>query len=200
MANPRAPKLIAAAFLALGLTGCLRGCTSSRPPIHINPNMDYQPRVDAQEESGFFCDGQSMRKPVPGTIAIGELIEEPRIHTGQDAEGAFLASSPLPLSDELLARGENRYMIYCSPCHEKRGTGRGIMFQYGSVPTPSFHEQRIVDMPDGEIFDTITFGKNLMKGYGYPVQPRDRWAIISHLRRLQRERQQRQLALAGGAP
>ena len=199
MASSRATKAVALACLALGLTGCVRGCTSSRPPIHINPNMDYQPRVDAQEESGFFYDGRGMRKPVPGTIAIGELIEDPRMHTGKDADGAFLASSPLANTEDLLARGESRFMIFCSPCHEKRGTGRGIMFQYGSVPTPSFHEQRIVDMPDGEIFDTITFGKNLMKGYAYPIQPHDRWAIIAHLRRLQRERQQQQLALAGGA-
>jgi mono/diheme cytochrome c family protein len=104
------------------------------------------------------------------------------------------------VTEQTLARGEERFGIYCSPCHEKRGTGRGILFQYGSVPTPSFHEQRIIDLPDGEIFDVITNSKGLMPAYGYPVPPADRWAIIAHLRRLQRERQQRQLALAGGAP
>jgi len=186
--------------LALLLTGCVRGCPSSRPPIHINPNMDDQPRYDALEASKFFYDGKVQREPVPGTVARGELREDGAFFTGKDEAGDYLSGSPVEATEAVLARGEQRFDIYCAPCHEKRGTGRGILFQYGSVPTPSFHEQRIIDLPDGQIFETITNGKGLMKGYGYPIPPADRWAIVAHLRRLQHERQDQQLALAGGAP
>ncbi len=96
-----------------------------------------------------------------------------------------------------MARGVERFTIYCQPCHDKQGTGKGIMYEYGGVPTPSFHEERIRAQPDGQIFDTITNGTGLMKGYAYPIPPADRWAIIAHLRRLQQERQATDMASAG---
>lgn len=186
--------------LALSLMGCARGCASSRPPIHINPNMDDQPRYDPQQESAFFYDGQAMRLPVPGTVPRGGLREDVAFYTGRDDLGEFVAGAPVEATEEVLARGEERYAIYCLPCHEKQGTGRGILFNYGSVPTPSFHEQRILDLPDGEIFDVITHSKGLMPAYGAQIPPADRWAIIAHLRRLQRERLEQQAVLAGAAP
>lgn len=185
----RALQLAVLALAASTLTGCMRGCTSPRPPIHINPNMDYQPRIDAQSESGFFYDGQAMRQPIPGTVARGELRTEPaHYYSGRDAADAFIATSPVPATEDVMARGLRQYTIYCQPCHEKRGTGRGIMYEYGSVPTPSFYEERLMQMPDGELYDVITFGKNLMQGYGYPLPPSDRWAVVAHVRKMQRER------------
>jgi len=185
----RLPKLVLLALAALTLTGCMRGCSSPRPPIHFNPNMDQQPRIDAQSESGFFYDGRAMREPIPGTVARGQLHAEPaHYYSGRDADNAFIAASPLEATDEVLARGLRQYTIYCQPCHEKRGTGKGIMYEYGGVPMPSFYEDRLRDMHDGEWFDVITFGKNLMVGYEYPLAPSDRWAVLAHVRRMQAER------------
>ncbi|NIL99687.1 MAG: cytochrome c [Acidobacteria bacterium] len=185
----RLPKLALLAVAALTLTGCMRGCTSPRPPIHINPNMDYQPRVNAQAESDFFYDGRAMRMPIPGTVARGELrTEPPHFYTGRDENGEFIAISPVGATEEVLAHGLHMYTIYCQPCHEKRGTGKGIMYEYGNVPVPSFYADTARDYPDGEVFDIVTNGKGLMQGYGYPLAPADRWAVIAHVRQMQAER------------
>ena len=186
------------ALLTLAGVGCARGCTSSRSPIHPNPNMDYQLKAQPQESSDFFYDGMAMRAPVPGTVARGELVEDPTLLTGKDAAGEFLVENPLVVDDALLARGEQRYTIYCQPCHDKRGLGKGIMFERGSVPTASFHDEQRSAYPDGQIFDIITNGSGLMEPYRGQVSPADRWAIVAHVRHLQQERLG-QVALAGPA-
>jgi mono/diheme cytochrome c family protein len=172
----------------VGLTGCARGCTSSRPPIHLNPSMDDQPKVRAQTASSFFYDGSSMRQPVPGTVPIGGLKEDGAFFTGKGADGQFVATSPVPLTDALLERGRQRATIYCQPCHDARGDGKGILFQRGNVPTASFHQEKILNYPDGQIFDVITNGTGLMSGYKWPIPPADRWAIVAYVRDLQRKR------------
>jgi mono/diheme cytochrome c family protein len=194
----RTPRLVGAlAFASLfALTGCARGCTSSRPPIHPNPSMDDQPKVRPQAASAFFYDGASMRAPVPGTVAIGDLKEDAAFFTGKGADGQFVAAIPGPVDEALLERGRERYEIYCQPCHDARGDGRGILFQRGNVPTATFHQDKILKYADGQIFDVITNGVGLMPGYRWPVPPADRWAIIAHVRELQRER----LARAAAAP
>jgi hypothetical protein len=181
-------------LLAFSATACARGCTSSRPPIHLNPNMDYQEKSQPFEESNFFYDGMAMRMPVPGTVARGQLHDDVPFYSGRNVAGEFLAASPVSQSDALLDRGLERFTIYCQPCHDRKGTGKGILFERGGVPTPSFHQERIRELPDGEIFDVITNGKGLMKPYRYPVPAEDRWAIIAHLRRLQREQMERDVA------
>jgi len=172
----------------VGLAGCARGCTSSRPPIHPNPSMDNQPKVRAQSASTFFYDGASMRQPVPGTVAIGGLREDTVFFTGKDADGQFVAKIPVPVDDALVQRGRQRAAIYCQPCHDARGDGKGILFQRGNVPTASFHQEKIVNYPDGQIFDVITNGAGLMSGYRWPIPPADRWAIVAYVRDLQRTR------------
>jgi hypothetical protein len=169
----------------LALAGCVRGCPSSRPPIHINPNMDRQPKYRAQSASDFFYDGATMRPPVPGTVARGELNEDARLHTGKEADGSWVATIPLPVDDALLARGEERFTIYCTPCHDKRGTGEGILKQRAGVATTSLHDPRLLGVPDGQIFGTITDGIGLMPAYRWPIGVEDRWAIVAHVRRLQ---------------
>ena len=104
----------------------------------------------------------------------------------------------MPVDDALLERGRQRYGIYCQPCHDARGDGRGILFQRGNVPTATFHEAKILKYPDGQIFDVITNGMGLMSGYRWPIPPADRWAIVAYVRELQRERQAR--AAATGVP
>jgi predicted component of type VI protein secretion system len=174
--------------LVVAASGCARGCTSSRPPIHLNPSMDDQPKVRAQTASTFFYDGQSMRKPVPGTVAIGELKEDSAFYTGKGADGQFVKTSPLTVDEALLERGRQRSAIYCQPCHDARGDGKGILFQRGNVPTASFHQEKILNYSDGQIFDVITNGAGLMAGYRWPIPPADRWAIVAHVRDLQRKR------------
>ena len=181
---------------ALVLSGCARGCTSSRPPIHINPSMDDQPKVLPQTASTFFYDGSSMRQPVPGTVAIGELKEDAAFFTGKATGDQFVATNPVTVDEALLERGRQRYTIYCQPCHDARGDGKGILFQRGSVPTATFHDEKYLKYPDGQIFDVITNGHGLMSGYRWPIPPADRWAIVSHVRGLQQKR----LASAASRP
>jgi mono/diheme cytochrome c family protein len=190
-------RALALAPLALALAGCVRGCPSSRAPIHINPNMDDQPKVEAFEASRFFYDGRAMREPIPGTVARGDTWAQDAFHTGRDVAGAFVAASPVAADDGVLARGAERYAIYCAPCHDARGNGRGILYERGKVPTPSLHEERIRALADGEVFDVVTHGKGLMPAYGYPIPPADRWAILAHVRRLQADRLADPVALAG---
>jgi hypothetical protein len=182
------------------LTGCARGCTSSRPPIHLNPSMDDQPKVRSQTASTFFFNGASMREPVPGTIPVGGLKEDTAFFTGKGADGQFVATIPVPVDEPLLERGRQRYEIYCQPCHDARGDGRGILFQRANVPTASYHEEKFLKYADGQIFDVITNGTGLMAGYRWPIPPADRWAIVAHVRELQRERQARAAATSAQAP
>ena len=178
---------LAAAGAAIALlTGCARGCTSPRPPIHLNPSMDDQPKVAAQSESGFFYDGASMRPPVPGTIARGEMRDDPAFFEGRAADGSFVSAIPVPVDDALLARGQGRYAIYCAPCHDARGRGKGILFQRANVPTADLTNEKFRAYPDGQVFDVITNGVGLMSGYRWPVKPGDRWAIVAWVRELQR--------------
>jgi len=170
------------------VTGCARGCTSSRPPIHLNPSMDDQPKVLPQTASTFFYNGASMREPVPGTVAIGGLREDEPFYTGKGEDGQFVATIPVTVNDALVERGHQRYTIYCQPCHDARGDGKGILFQRANVPTASFHQENILKYPDGQLFDVITNGKGLMPAYRWPIPAADRWAIVSYVRDLERKR------------
>jgi len=174
---------------AVAMSGCVRGCTSSRPPIQVNPSMDDQPKVLPQTASQFFFDGSSMRPPVPGTVPIGGLREDAAFFTGKGADGQFVAKIPVPVDAALVERGRQRYTIYCQPCHDSRGDGKGILFQRGNVPTASFHQEKILNYADGQIFDVVTNGTGLMSGYKWPIPPADRWAIIAYVRELERKRQ-----------
>ena len=185
---------------AVAVTGCARGCTSSRPPIHINPSMDNQAKVLPQTDSPFFFNGASMRDPVPGTVAIGGLKEDVAFFTGKGTDGQYVATIPMPMNEALLDRGHQRYAIYCQPCHDARGDGRGILFQRASVPTGNYHTEKILKYADGELFEIITNGRGLMAGYKWPVPPADRWAIIAYVRELQRQRQARTATMPESAP
>ena len=196
------PRLVLSALATISLvavTGCARGCTSSRPPIHLNPSMDDQPKVLTQTASTFFYDGSSMRQPVPGTVPIGGLKEDTAFFTGKGADEQFVMTIPVTVDEALLERGRQRYEIYCQPCHDPRGDGRGILFQRGNVPTATFHQEKIQKYPDGQIFDVITNGMGLMPAYRWPIPPADRWAIIAHVRELQRDRLARAAAASAQA-
>ena len=175
------------AVITLALSGCglLRGCTSSKPPIHVNPSMDDQPKVLPQAESAFFYDGSGMRKPVEGTVARGELREDDAFFKGLGPDGKPVATIPVAVDDKLLARGAARYAIYCQPCHGAQADGNGgITKKLGMTTVANLMDPRIVKLADGELFQTITAGKATMQGYAGQIPVEDRWAIIAYVRAL----------------
>ena len=172
--------LLGAAVL---LSGC-RGDTSRQPPVWIMHGMEYQPRFNAFEGNKFFADGRNMRTPPAGTVARGMLNDDDAYYRGGDSTSP-VQSNPVPVTAELLERGQQRFNIYCSPCHSRTGLGNGMVVQRGFLPPPSLHDPRIVAFPDGQIFQVITKGKGNMPSYARQVPEADRWAIVAYVRALQ---------------
>jgi Cytochrome C oxidase, cbb3-type, subunit III len=172
--------------LIIILMGCYRGRPSENPPVHLNPNMDDQPRYNAQASSQFFEDSSAMRRPVEGTVARGELREDNIFYEGKNQDGSLVKKNPLPLTMDLLNRGQQRFNIYCSPCHDLTGSGRGIVVKKGFLPPPTFHQQRLREVEDGHIFDVISNGIRNMPTYRHQIPVIDRWAIVTYVRSLQR--------------
>lgn len=167
------------------LVGC-QGMPSEKPAIHLNPNMDWQEKFEAQEPNPFFEDNRSDRLPVPGTVSRGGLQIDKAMFEGLTDNGNFVAKIPLELSREFVLRGKERYDIFCSMCHGGTGVGNGIVISYGYVPPPSFYEDRIVEMPDGELYSAIYNGVRTMPSYRHQIPVEDRWAIVAYIRALQR--------------
>lgn len=185
--RPSARILIPLMALAL-LGGCFRGLPSDDPPIHVNPNMDSQEKYKAQGEGEFFADGSAMRKPVPGTIAQGSLKHDSVYFFGMDSRGDTVKSLPVEITMELMQRGQERYDIFCSPCHGRAGDGQGPVFlrNKGMLPPTNFHDDRLRSAPDGHIYSVISNGIRNMPGYKSQIPVADRWAIVSYFRALQR--------------
>jgi len=177
----------AAACVVLGLL-VLAGCSGIQrdPPIEVWDDMRRQEKFKPQTASSLFADGRSTRVPPEGTVARGHLMEETPYNTGM--EGAlYLGKNPRPITAELLHQGQLRFNTYCSPCHDKTGSGRGIVPT--RVPTwqPSnLMEDRLVEAADGDLFNVITNGRRSMPPYRFQVMVDDRWAIIAYVRLLQR--------------
>jgi len=179
--------------LLLSVMG-FRGMKSTRPPIEVFPDMDRQDKYKPQAESAFFADGRADRPIPPGAIPRGRSVEaDPSFlraddfhYAGKNADGSFASGFPIEVTDVMIHRGQNRYMIYCYPCHGALGDGNGITKSYGMVVTPSYHDDRLRKMPEGEIFNTITHGKNTMFSYADKLSPDERWAVVAYVRALQR--------------
>ena len=178
----------AAGILMVGLllAGC-RGTISEKPAIHPNMNMDQQDRKEAQEINNFFEDKRSMRPPVDGTVARGYRKADMAYYEGVNDKGEWIAEIPVDVDRSFLYRGQERYEIFCTPCHGKVGDGQGIIMtgQYGYVPAPTFHQDRLREAPDGEIYSAIYNGVRNMPSYAHQVPVEDRWAIVSYIRALQ---------------
>jgi mono/diheme cytochrome c family protein len=163
-----------------------RGDKSRKPPIEIWPDMDRQPKLRPEDKNNFFADGMSSRKPVEGTIARGSAFESNEVNTGmKPGTTNFVETIPVALSAGLLERGQQRFNIYCSPCHSTAGDGKGVTSKYGMAAAANLHDPRIVKMADGEIFHTITHGKATMMPYADKLDAQDRWAVIAYVRALQ---------------
>jgi mono/diheme cytochrome c family protein len=147
--------------------------------------MDNQPRYKPLAASRFFPDGSSARPRVEGAVARGELHADTALWTGKTG-GRLVEKPPVPITAELLARGRERYDIYCSPCHDRLGTGKGMIVRRGYREPPSFHIDRLRQAPAGHFFDVMTNGFGAMPAYARQVAVRDRWAIAAYIRALQR--------------
>jgi mono/diheme cytochrome c family protein len=180
--------LVLSVVTVVSLAG-FRGSLSRRPPLEVFPDMKRQPKLRPQKPSAFFEDRRDSRLPVAGTIPVGALLEDNAVATGRvPGTTNFVETNPLPVTAERLAVGRERYTIYCSPCHNPVGDGNGVITKYGLLKAGNYHELRLVRMPDGEIFNTITLGKNQMASYASQVSVSNRWAIIAYIRALERAR------------
>jgi mono/diheme cytochrome c family protein len=165
------PALLALTALALALSGCRQ-------------DMHNQAKYRAFAHNPFFDDQRASRPLVAGVVPRGHLDEDQVFFTGVSA-GAPVAANPLGSSRAVLLRGQDRYNIYCTPCHDRTGGGEGMIVQRGYKQPPSFHDPRLRAVPDGYFFQVITNGFATMPSYAAQVSPRDRWAIVAYLRALQ---------------
>jgi len=188
--------------LAGGLAGC-RGQTSDDPPILLERNMYDSERYNPQSYAQLFPDHRTMRSPVEGTIARDRYEDDPETATGLVGDKSAYAMTIPQVQvqragglEKMLARGQERFGIYCAPCHGLTGDGKGMVVckrekatdpceSRGFPPLPSYEDPRLRQMPDGQIFATITHGVRTMPAYGAQVPIPDRWAIVAYVRALQ---------------
>jgi mono/diheme cytochrome c family protein len=169
----RRPSLrLVAPVLALALAGCRN-------------DMHRQAKIRPFRESTFFPDGASARPLPEGVVARGFLRDDAALYRGQGPDGKFVERIPVPLTRALLLRGQERFDIFCSPCHGRTGEGQGMIVQRGFKRPPSYHIDRLRAERAGYFFDVVTNGFGQMSGYAAQVPPDDRWAIVAWVRTLQ---------------
>jgi len=182
-------------IIVVSLAG-FRGSHSSRPPMELFPDMNYQDKVKDQVPSSFFNDGMASRTPVDGTVAMEMPAQDDYWSTGKwdsthwgdgiPVHASRDGARPLLIDAANMARGRERYTISCAVCHGATGAGNGITSKYGLNGAANYHTDRLRAMTDGEIFNTIGNGKGQMLGYAYNIAIDDRWRIIMYIRALQR--------------
>ena len=146
--------------------------------------MHDQPKYRPLRQSDFFGDNRSERTPVEGTVARGQLRDDDHLYAGK-VNGQPATTFPFPITEAIVKRGQERYNIYCSPCHDALGTGQGMIVRRGFKKPNSYHIDRLRQAPVGYYFDVITNGFGVMPSYAEQVPVADRWAIISYIRALQ---------------
>jgi mono/diheme cytochrome c family protein len=161
-------------LLLLGLAA-LAGCKQK---------MADQPRYEPLGRSTFFGDDRAARPLVEGTVARGQLRSDEPLYTGRE-RGKLVDTFPFPVTRAVLARGQQRFNIFCSPCHDRVGTGQGMVVRRGYRAPPSFHMDRLREAPAGYFFEAMTNGFGVMSDYAQQIQPEDRWAIVAYIRALQ---------------
>src|ERR1700735_1923482 len=167
----RRASCVALMFVACALAGC-------RLDMHVHA------KYNTYDPSDFFADGRSARQPVTGTGARGELRIDEELYTGK-VDGKLVNEFPFPIGANDILRGQERYNIYCSPCHDYTGSGRGMIVMRGFPPPPSYHIDRLRQAPLGHFFDVMTNGNGSMYSYASRITPEDRWRITAYIRVLQ---------------
>ncbi len=154
-------------------------------------DMHDQPKLQPLEASDFFENGMASRQLPAGTVARGQLREDVHLWQGKDAGGnvidgmPMIDGKPIEITRELLLRGQNRYEIFCSVCHDSTGGGRGMIVRRGFKQPPPLSEQRLREMPNGYFFDVMTSGYGVMSSYANQLPVEDRWAVVAYIRALQ---------------
>jgi hypothetical protein len=166
-----APRLAAALLLALSASACRQ-------------DMHDAPKYEPLEYSDFFKDHRASRQLIQGTIARGQLKEDKLLYTGHDGD-ALSETFPFPVTKGVLDRGQERFNIYCTPCHSRVGDGNGMVAQRGFKHPPSFHDDRLRSMPPGYFVSVMTNGFATMPSYALQVKAEDRWAIAAYIKALQ---------------
>ena len=176
--------------LALAVTA-LAGCRQ---------DMHNQPKYRGLRPSTFFADGSSARPLVEGTVARGTLQEDEAFFTGKIGGKVDVKELPFPVDQAVLDRGQERYNIYCTPCHDRTGGGNGMVVQRGYRQPPSFHIDRLRQADAGHFFDVMTNGFGAMPDYKAQIDARDRWAIVAYIRALQLSQHAAPADIPGGDP
>lgn len=167
----RTPLLLALLACALAAAGCRQ-------------DMHDQPKLRGLRGSAFFADGRGVRPTVPGTVARGQLNDDELLHTGK-LDGKLAEVFPFEITRADLERGRDRFEVFCTPCHDRTGSGNGMIVQRGMKRPPSYHIQRLRDQPPGYFFDVMTNGFGAMYDYSDRIAPADRWRIAAYIRVLQ---------------
>jgi mono/diheme cytochrome c family protein len=153
--------------------------------VGCRQDMQDQPKYIPLRPSAFFGDGRSERPLIEGTVARGHLDDDAAYYTGRGPDGNFVDEFPFPVTKDVVERGQDRFNIYCAPCHDRLGNGNGKIVRRGYRHPPSYHIDRLRHVPNGYIYDVITSGFGAMPDYAAQIQPPDRWAIVSYVRALQ---------------
>jgi mono/diheme cytochrome c family protein len=148
-------------------------------------DMHDQAKLEPLEASPLFADGAGSRTPPAGTVARGELRDDDRLYLGRDADGSPISDLPVPLTAELLATGHKDFDVFCSPCHDRLGEGRGMVVRRGFKQPPSFHQARLRQLVPGYLFTVMTNGFGQMPSYADKLTPEERWAVVAYIRALQ---------------
>jgi len=195
------PRYIVPTLVILALVGLIpaafavyaRHKTSSSPRVHLVHDMDHQPKYKAQTANAVFADGRAMRRPVEGTVARGELSEDDVHARGRDGD-AWVKEIPVAVDLELMRRGQERYAIFCAPCHGWSGRGNGPVAEKAgkaALNVSDLHSELVRGREAGHLFNTITNGLGNMASYGAQIPVADRWAIVAYIRALQRSQSAR---------
>jgi hypothetical protein len=161
--------------------------------------MHNQPKFYPQRGTTLFADGRSVRPQVENTVARGQLHEDSYFYSGLTADGTEGNVMPFPVTMDVMARGQERYNIYCTPCHSRVGNGVGMIVQRGYAQAGNFHTVRLQTAPLGHFFSVITHGYGAMPNYAAQVAPADRWAIVAYIRALQLSQNATEADVPGGA-
>lgn len=148
-------------------------------------DMYDQPKLIPLRPSEFFEDGRSARPLEEGTVARGHLNDDAAFYTGKGSDGKPLDTFPFPVTKEVIVRGQERFNIYCAPCHDRTGYGNGMIVRRGYRHPPSYHTDKVRQLSNGFIYDVITNGFGAMQDYAAQIPPRDRWAIVAYVRALE---------------
>lgn len=194
------PKWVVPALVLLGSLALVpplliareRSTTFREPKVHLIPDMDHQFKYKAQQENPLFADARAMRLPVENTVARGELKADSHLNMGV-VNDEWATTFPFPITADVMARGKQRFDIYCSPCHGLDGRGNGTVavraLERGEskwIPPLSFYDATVVGRAHGHIYNTIKNGIRNMPGYASQIETEDRWAIVAYVRALQR--------------